>query len=36
MAISYSYWHLVVKDNNFLLQLTSGGQKQKFHFPTDI
>ena len=34
--MSHCYGHLVVNKANFLLQLTSGGQKQKFHFPTDI
>ena len=43
MAIPHSYhWmlvenlHLVVKNGNFTLLLTSSGQEWQFHIPTDI
>ena len=36
MAISHCYWHLVVKNGNFTLLLTSSGQKWQFHIATDI
>ena len=36
MAISHCYWHLVVKNNNFTLLLTSSGQEWQFHIATDI
>ena len=31
MAISHCYWHLVVKNDNFTLLLTSTGQECQFH-----
>ena len=31
MAISHCYWHLVVKNGNFTLLLTSSGQEWQFH-----
>ena len=36
MAISHCYWHLVVKNSNFTLLLTSCGQEWQFHIATDI
>ena len=36
MAISHCYWHLVVKNGNFTLLLTSSGQEWQFHIATDI
>ena len=36
MAISHSYWHLVVKNANFTFLLTSTGQQWQFHIATDI
>ena len=30
MAISYCYWHLIVKNGNFTLLLTSSGQEWQF------
>ena len=36
MAISHSYWHLVVKNGNFIFLLTSSGQEWQFHTATDI
>ena len=33
MAISHCYWHLVVKNGNFTLLLTSSGQE--WHFPNE-
>ena len=34
--ISHCYWHLVVKNGNFTLLLTSSGQEWQFHPATDI
>ena len=31
MAISHCYWHLVVKNGNFTLLVTSSGQEWQFH-----
>ena len=36
MAISHCYWHLVVKNANFTLLLTSSGQEWQFHIATNI
>ena len=36
LAISHCYWHLVVKNGNFTLLLTSSGQECQFHTATDI
>ena len=36
MTISHCYWHLVVKNDNFTLLLTSSGQEWEFHIATDI
>ena len=36
MAISHCYWHLVVKNGNFTLLLTSSGQEWQFHIATDM
>ena len=36
MAISHCYWHLVVKNDNFTLLLTSTGQESQFHIATEI
>ena len=36
MAISHGYWHLVIKNGNFTLLLTSSGQEWQFHIATDI
>ena len=36
MAISHCYWHLVVKNGNFTLLLTSSSQEWQFHIATDI
>ena len=36
MAISYCYVHLVVKNGNFTLFLTSSGQEWQIHIATDI
>ena len=36
MAISHCYWHLVVKNGNFKLLLTSSGQECQFNIATDI
>ena len=36
MAISHCYWHLVVKNGNFTLLLTSSGHEWQFHIATDI
>ena len=36
MEISLSYGHLVVKNGNFPLLLTSSGEEQQFHIATDI
>ena len=36
MAISHCYWHLVVKNGNFTLLLTSSGQEWQFHTATHI
>ena len=36
MAISHSYWQLVVKNCNFTLLLRSSGQEWQFHIATDI
>ena len=36
MAISHCYWHLVVKNANFTLLLTSSGQEWQFYTATDI
>ena len=36
MAISHCYWHLVVRNGNFTLLLTSSGQEWQFHIATDI
>ena len=36
MAISHCYWHLVVKNGNFTLLLTSSGQEWQFHIATDV
>ena len=36
MAISHCYWHLVVKNGNFTLLLTSSHQEWQFHTATDI
>ena len=36
MAISHCYWHLVTKNGNFTLLLTSSGQEWQFHIATDI
>ena len=36
MAISHCYWHLVVKNGNFTLLLTSSDQELQFHIATDI
>ena len=33
---SHCYWHLVVKNGNFTLLLTSSGQEWQFHIATDI
>ena len=35
MAISHVYWHLVVKNGNFILLMTSSGQEWQFHMSTD-
>ena len=32
---SHCYWHLVVKNGNFTLLLTSSGQEWQFHIATD-
>ena len=36
MAISHCCWHLVVKNGNFTLLLTSSGQEWQFHIATAI
>ena len=36
LAISHCYWHLVVKNANFTLLLTSSGQPWQFYTATDI
>ena len=36
MAISHCYWHLVVKNGNFTLLLTSSGQEWQFHIITNF
>ena len=37
MAISHvNYWHLVVKNGNFILLMTCSGQEWQFHMSTDI
>ena len=36
MAILYWYWHVVVKNGNFTLLLTSSGQQWQFHIATII
>ena len=36
LAISHCYWHLVVKNGNFTLQLPSSCQEWQFHIATDI
>ena len=36
MAISHCFWHLVVKNGNFTLLLTSSGQEWQFHIASDI
>ena len=36
MTISHCYWHLVVKNGNFTLLLTSSSQEWQFHTATDI
>ena len=36
MAISYCYWHLVVKNGNITLLLTPSSQEWQFHIATDI
>ena len=37
MAITHCYWHLVVKNGNFILLLTSSGQKwQSADIPLDL
>ena len=36
MAISHCYWHLVVKNGNFSLLLTSHDKEWQFHIATDI
>ena len=36
MAISHCYRHLMVKNGNFTLLLTSTGQEWQFHIATDI
>ena len=36
LAISHCYWHLVVKNGNFTLLLTSSGQPGQFHTATYI
>ena len=36
MAILYCYWHVVVKNGNFIWLVTSHGQKWQFHMSTDI
>ena len=36
MSISHCYWHLVVKNGNCTLLLTSNGQQWQFHIATDI
>ena len=36
MAISYCYWHLLVKNGNLILVLTSTSQEWQFHIATDI
>ena len=36
MAISHCYWHVVVKNGNFTLFLTSSGPEWQFHIATDI
>ena len=36
MEISHDYGHLVVKNGNFILLLTSIGQEWHFHIATDI
>ena len=33
---SHCYWHIVVKNGNFTLLLTSSGQEWQFHIATDI
>ena len=36
MAISHCYWHLVVKNGNFTLLLTSSDQEWQSHNATDV
>ena len=36
MASSHYYWHLVIKNGNFTLLLTSSGKEWQFHIATDI
>ena len=36
MAISHCYWHLVVKNDNFTLLLTSSGQEWQFHIVSEV
>ena len=36
MAISHCYWHLMVKNGNFTLLLTSHDKEWQFHIATDI
>ena len=36
MAISHYYWHFLVKNGNFTLQLISSGEDWLFHTVTDI
>ena len=36
MAISHCYWHLVIKNGNFTLLLTFGGQEWQLYIATDI
>ena len=36
MTIFNCYWHLVVKNDNFELLMTSFGQEEKFHIGADI
>ena len=36
MAISHCYWHLVVRNGNFTLLLTTSSQEWQFHTATEI
>ena len=36
LAISHCYWHLVVKNSNCTLLMTSSGQEWQLHIATDI